>query len=164
MKLYTNGPTHSLTFLAKIAAEYCQLTDVEVVIVSKEQQETEEFKAKRQHGKFPMLELDDGSMVYESMAIAQYIARRSATHGPALLGKDAMEEAQVQQWMTWGMCNLGWPSAIVFYSTLGVWPFDEARYQEAIKIVKEKLKVLNNHLQGKTFLVGNRFTLADAAL
>jgi len=43
-----------------------------------------------------MLELGDGSMVYESVAIAQYVARRSHTHGAALLGRSAFEEAQIQ--------------------------------------------------------------------
>lgn len=95
MKLYTNGPFHQLTWFSQIVAEYTQQKDFELVVLSQEQQDTPEFKAKRAHGKFPMLELDDGSMVYESLAICQYLARRSASHGPALLGRCAFEQAQV---------------------------------------------------------------------
>lgn len=37
-------------------------------------------------------------------------------------------------------------------------------YNAGLKTVKENLKVLNNHLSGRTFLVSNRFTLADLCL
>lgn len=163
MKLYTNGPFHQLTWLSQMVAEFTQQKDFELVIVSPEMNDSAEFKAKRAHGKFPMLELDDGSMVYESLAIAQYMARRSASHGPALLGRCAMEQAMVNQWVNWGMMNIAWPCAKVFYNTLGVMNSSDD-YAAGLKTVKEMLKVLNTHLEGKTFMVANRLTMADLVI
>lgn len=98
MKLYTNAPSHILYFIPAIVAQITQ-GNVETVVVSQEQQDTPEFKAKRgTHGKFPMLELADGSMIYESFAIGEYLARAS-NHSTALLGRSAFEEAEISQWV-----------------------------------------------------------------
>jgi glutathione S-transferase len=93
MKLYTNSIANLPSWFPMIVAEMTQ-GNVETVIVSQEQQDTAEFKAKRCHGKFPMLEIEDGRMLYESAAIAEYIARNSA-HSGALVGRTAMEQAQI---------------------------------------------------------------------
>jgi len=79
--------------MCAIVREITQANDIVTEVVPEAVQNTDAFKAKRGgHGKFPMLELDDGSMIYESNAIAQYIARRSA-HAGALCGYNAFEEA-----------------------------------------------------------------------
>jgi len=79
----------------------------------------------------------------------------------ALLGYDKFEQAQVNQWL--GMNAQNWGSATaVFYDTLG-FKWDPAAYNQGVKEIKEAAKKMNQHLQGKTFLVGNRFTLADMA-
>ena len=65
MKLYTNKLDHFLYYNPKIVVELTQ-ANVETIVVSQETQDSDAFKAKRQHGKFPMLELADGSMIYES--------------------------------------------------------------------------------------------------
>ena len=73
MKIYTNRVDHYFTWYCLIAAKFVQ-ANVELVIVSEEQQQAPEFKAKKAHGKFPMLETDDGHIIFESNAIADYIA------------------------------------------------------------------------------------------
>ena len=108
-----------------------------------------------------MLELDDGSMIYESAAIANYIARQSASHGAALLGHNAFEEAQINQWVLANAQNWGFAGAIM-YNTLGM-AYNMDAYNAAVKGIKEQAKMLNTHLQGKTFLVGQRLTIADIA-
>jgi len=50
--------------------------------------------------------------------------------------------------------------AVVLYTTCGVMQ-DHDAYNFMVKQLKENLKKMNNFLQGRTFLVGNRFTLAD---
>jgi glutathione S-transferase len=91
MKLYTNRLDHFHYYLAKVVAEITQ-AKVQTVVVSQQEQETAEFKAKRTHGKFPMLELENGTIIYESNAIAEYFARTSP-HSEALCGSNAYEEA-----------------------------------------------------------------------
>jgi len=97
MKLYTNRYDHLLYQMCATVRELTQQNDIVTEVVSQEVQDSEAFKAKRQHGKFPMLELADGTMVYESNAIAQYIARRSG-HAGQLCGYNAFEEAQIDAW------------------------------------------------------------------
>ncbi len=91
MKLYTNRPDHFFFFTAKIVAEMTG-APVESVVVSQEVQDSAEFKAKKAHGKFPMLELADGSVLFESAAIAQFIAVE-AGQSDNLLGTSAFEQA-----------------------------------------------------------------------
>jgi glutathione S-transferase/translation elongation factor EF-1beta len=161
MKIYTNRVDHYFTWYCLIAAKFVQ-ANVEVVIVSEEQQQAPEFKAKKAHGKFPMLETDDGHIIFESNAIADYIARTSASHGPELVGRTAFEEASIQQWMLLNSTQLI-PSAIqILYNTLG-WKWDQEGYNQACTAAKAQAKMLNTHLEGKTWLVGGRMTLADVS-
>jgi len=163
MKLYTNKLDHFFYYTPKIVAEMTQ-AKVQTVVVSEEEQKAEDFKAKRGgHGKFPMLELADGSMIYESLAIAEYIARQSESHSAAIVGRTAMEEAQIQQWALIASTSV-WPQSMpIAYNTLG-FAYDSAKYADAVKSVKDLAKMINNSLAGKTFLVGNRFSLADVTL
>merc|ERR1740116_58438 len=100
-------------------------------------------------------------MIYESAAIAFYIARQSASHGGALVGHKAFEEAQINQWVFANAGNWAHAGAIM-YNTLGM-AYNMDAYNAAVKGIKEQAKTLNTHLQGKTFLVGQRLTIADIA-
>jgi len=51
----------------------------------------------------------------------------------------------------------------IAYNTLG-FAYDTDKYANAVKAVKELAKMVDNALAGKTFLVGNRFSLADVAM
>jgi translation elongation factor EF-1beta len=50
----------------------------------------------------------------------------------------------------------------IAYNTLGM-TYDAAMYADAVKGIKEQMKMINTHLEGKTWLVGGRLTLADIA-
>ena len=113
MKLYTNGYTHTLTHMARVVLEYTQQHDVELVIVSEEENKSPEMKAKKQHGNFPMLELSDGTTVLESMAIAAYLGRRSVSHSGTLMGYDAFEQAKVNSWMNFAVSKLFRQGAVI---------------------------------------------------
>lgn len=89
-KLYTVSLTSGFYYLVKIAADITN-TPLEVVLVDKELMEKPEFKTKRGHLQFPMLETADGKIIGESMAIAQFILRRAGES--MLYGNNAMEEA-----------------------------------------------------------------------
>jgi elongation factor 1-beta len=159
MKLYTNAPGHILYFIPAIVAQLTQ-ANVEVVVVSQETQDTPEFKAKRgTHGKFPMLELADGSMIYESMAIGEYIARSSNFSG-ALLGRSAFEEAEISQWVMFAATGNMQHIGPIYRNTWNI-EWNPESYAAAIKGIKEQMKIMNDRLAGKSFLVGGRMTYAD---
>jgi glutathione S-transferase len=75
-KIYTNLVDHWFTFIPLITAAFSK-THIEVVVLSEEQQAAPDFKAKKAHGWFPILELEDGTLIFESNAIAAYIARQA---------------------------------------------------------------------------------------
>jgi len=101
-------------------------------------------------------------MIYESMAIAQYFARTSAEAGN-LLGNTAFEQAQVQQWIFIAATGV-FPQAVkIAYNTFG-FNYDATVYADASKLIKEQVKIINTHLDGKEYLVGGRLTVADVSL
>ena len=55
---------------------------------------TDEYLAKNSLGRMPLLELDDGSCIAESMAICRYLDELHPE--PPLLGKDTLERALVE--------------------------------------------------------------------
>ena len=75
MKLYTNGAGNIFSHTALIAAE---MAGIPVEIVMKT---NDEWKADKEHAKinttmkFPLLELDDGTRIFESTAIAAHFGR-----------------------------------------------------------------------------------------
>ena len=79
MKLYTNYPYNFFTQTTQVVADLAKV-QLEVVIVSKEEQETKEFKDKKLLS-FPFLETDDGQLIFESSAVATYFARCASTSG-----------------------------------------------------------------------------------
>jgi glutathione S-transferase len=89
-KLYTNRPDHLFAFTPQITAAFVK-ANIQNIVLSEEQQANADFKAKKAHGQFPMLELDDGTVIFESNAIAAYIARSSGNQ--AFLGSNAFTEA-----------------------------------------------------------------------
>ena len=73
-KIYTNSATNpyvqSCLVMADLAGQ-----QVEVETISKEVQNSKDFKAKQIMGKFPLLELSSGENIFESGAICQHFAR-----------------------------------------------------------------------------------------
>jgi len=67
----------------------------EVVVIAKdsEMNNDAEFKKKKAHGKFPMLERENGSILFESVAIARSFLSEGA---PAMLGANAFQAAAVE--------------------------------------------------------------------
>lgn len=110
------------------------------------------------NGKVPTMN-DNGFVLWESMAINDYLARK---HKPELLGKDLKDQANVTKWNYWVIAE--YQVHIVTILVQGRMP-EEQRNIELINKAKEKLndlhKMLDKELVGKKYLVGNTYTLAD---
>jgi glutathione S-transferase len=52
---------------------------------------SDDFKKKKAHGAFPIMETPEGKMVFESLAIASYFARNADCS--ELCGKSAFEQS-----------------------------------------------------------------------
>ncbi len=120
-----------------------------------------EYLAMNPNGKVPTLD-DDGLYIWESNAIACYLAAKKPEAG--LLPTDARGMAQVQQWLQWQATTFG-PSATevmmeTFYTKMFGREKDEAKYAAGLEKVKRDLGVMEKALAGKEYLCG-ALTVAD---
>lgn len=119
-------------------------------------------------GQLPALELDNGKCIGETVAIFEYLEEKNPN--PALIGSTPEERADARQWQR--RIELGITEHLYngFRYAEGV-PIFKDRMRvlpEAApglkSIVQDKLKWLDGQLEGKQFVVGNRFTVADIIL
>lgn len=111
-------------------------------------------------GKVPVFKTVDGRTIYESNAIAQYIA----SHKPELLGADDYEHALVQQYLNVANAEVGRPMSQWVYSLLGYLPYDKAAVKAAESEARKVLAILDKILLVRTYLVGDSITLADIVM
>lgn len=120
---------------------------------------SEAFLKVNPNGKVPAL-TDGDFTIWESLAINNYIAE---AYKPELLGNSAQERGLVSQWSIWSVADLQVPMIQAFIQLVFV-P-EPRRDDEVIKAAFEKLpamlNTLESALEGKEYLVADRFTLAD---
>lgn len=122
---------------------------------------TAAFLAKNPNGRIPALELDDGTVLPESNAILYYLA-----DGSPWLPESRLARAQVMQWLFFEQYShepyVATPRWIVRH--LGRNHPRMAEMPERLEKGRAALGVMEQHLAGHDFFVGNRYTIADIAL
>jgi glutathione S-transferase len=131
---------------------------VEVDIVRGETR-TEEFLRKNPEGRIPVLRLDDGTHLSESNAILCYLAE-----GTPWLPSDRLARAQVWQWMFWEQYSHEPNIATVRHWLQHIGVPDEKLHQRKRELGLNALGVMDRHLDGRPYFVGDRCTVADLAL
>lgn len=160
MKIYNWRVGNLWVDLSFITANFAKVK-LEEVFVTPEDLKSKEWKAKSLTGKTPMLETPEGNLV-ESAAIARYIASIGEGH---LAGSNAFETAQVNQWIDYSHTTLQAHMYNVVRAVFGYGePADPEVFNNSVKEVKEIVKIINVHLQGKKYLVADRVTVADIAI
>ena len=109
---------------------------------------------------FPYLHTPNG-ILSESYAIIQYLVNN---YNQKLLGENDWEKAQVDQWVEFAQLELSRFSKDLVYPILGFTEYNKEKSTQALKEIKEWIKILDNHLIGKNYIVGNSYTLADLEL
>lgn len=121
---------------------------------------SETVTAHNAQGKVPVLVTPEGPIA-ETTAILRYVARTSGK----LYGASAYETALVDQWLSWydsEFIGSAGPLLLHLYAfQQGPKAVDSATHRGN---VIAKLRVVNDHLKGKHFLVGNSITIADLPL
>lgn len=114
-------------------------------------------------GLVPVLELDDGRCLRESVAIQRYLEELAPE--PNLFGADAWERAVVEQWNRHAELELLYPVSQVFRNTHEFWKgrIEQAPDFAAIMrgVLGERLAWLDRELATRAYLAGPRFTVAD---
>ncbi len=80
MKLYTSalsGPSRFIIVLADYLGIELELVEL---VLPKMEQKTPEHLARNPHGKIPVLEIEEGQYLYESVAIAHYLISLKPDH------------------------------------------------------------------------------------
>ena len=108
----------------------------------------------------PVLETDDGLYLPESNAILVYLAK-----GTPFLPEDPFELAQVTRWLiyeqTYVVPLIG---GLRFRLLAGRLDASDPRAIRRREGGGEVLKLLDDHLSGRDFFVGDRYTIADIAI
>ncbi|CDO76003.1 hypothetical protein BN946_scf184780.g10 [Trametes cinnabarina] len=119
-----------------------------------------EFLAKFPHGKIPAFEGADGFKLFESTAIARYVA--ALAPNSTLLGSNLKEGALVDQWVSFANTEIGGPNTLIFQLVKGILtPYAKPIHTTLTERLVRSLNTLNTHLSNRTFLVNERITLAD---
>jgi glutathione S-transferase len=163
MKLYNHAlapnPRRVRIFAAEKGIEL-RLADVDVLAG---QSRTPEFLAKNSSGGVPVLELDDGSYLSESVAICRYL--EGLHPEPNLLGRDLREQAEIERWNRRMELELFAAIGRTVQNTSSIFQgrfkqFPE--YGEAQRaLVYQRLERMDRELNGHKFVAGDRFTIAD---
>lgn len=156
---------------ASIALEEFGLPyDVTLVNIGKGDQFKPEFLAISPNNRMPAIVDPDGPdgdpiSVFESGAILQYLARKTGKFG----GRTERERTLVDQWLMWQMGGVG-PMAGQAHHFLKYapaltppqdLPYAKDRYRGE---VSRLYRVLDTQLEGKPFVAGDAFTIADMAI
>merc|ERR1711931_159935 len=156
--LYTY-PENFRAFKALIAAQYSGAkVTVDNNFVFGETNKTDAFLKKFPLGKVPAFESNDGKCIFESNAIAFAVANEQ------LRGKTALDQAQVVAWMNFADNEILPASCTWVFPCLGIMQFNKGNTERAKEDVQKALGALDAHLLTRTYLVGERISLADISV
>lgn len=163
MKLYDAQAPNTRRVRIFIAEKGIENIDIETVNLQKGEHRTPAFKAKNPFQKVPLLALDDGTHISESMAICRYLEELHPE--PALLGRNALERAMVEEWNRRIELNLLAATAAIFRHGTPLFAGQDGvlpEWGEANKTTVQKLfHMFNKHLADNEFFVGDYFSVAD---
>ncbi len=164
MKLIDGGrapnPRRVRIFLAEKGIE----VSVEPLDIGALEQKTDAFRAINPMQRVPVLILDDGTAISESVAICRYFEELQPD--PPLMGTGALGKALVEMWNRRMELNLLAAVAAAFRhlhpAMIEMEVPQVAAWGEANKAkVMEVLEWLDGELAGRPFIAGDSYTIAD---
>ena len=168
MKLYDSfGPNpHMVRMFA--AEKGFTFKDVVKIDIMKGENRQAPYLAKNPAGGMPAVELDDGRVIAETIAICELIEETKPQ--PALIGSTPAERAETRMWVRRVEWKIIQPMTDGFRFAEGLPLFKTRMFTvpEAAAglkaIAQEGYKWLDPHLAGRDTIVPGRFSLADVAL
>jgi len=125
--------------------------------------DTPVYLALNPNGRIPTIR-DDGKIVWESNAIVRHLCRRYG-QGSLLPDRD-QDYSTADQWMEWHKTTPYPPYIELFWAIVRTEPpyRDPVRIARLAALVANSLGVLERHLAGRAFILGDRLTMADIPL
>jgi glutathione S-transferase len=159
MKLYGFGPTRSLRALWALKELDADFEFLPVNLLAGENRHPD-FLRLNPTGKTPVL-VDGDLVLSESAAIVLYLAEKYPDKG--LLPADLKTRAEVYRWVMFAMTELEQPLWRITRHTM-LYP-EEKRLPADIALAREEFaamaRVLEHHMEGRQFIVGDSITAAD---
>ena len=153
------NPRRVRVFLAEKGVAY---DTIEVSIAAAAHQ-TADFRRKNPIALLPVLELANGKILRESMAICRYLEETYPE--PNLFGADPWERAQIEMWNRHAELELLLPIAQVFRNTHAFWIGKLKQVPEFGAVMREHVGTrfdwLETELATHPYFAGDRFSVAD---
>ena len=167
MKLYSSVGPNPRVVRCFLAEKGIEIPTVKVDIRGGENRQPA-YLALNPAGQTPCLELDDGSCLAEITAICEYLEELHPA--PALIGATARERAETRMWTR--RIDLGIAEKITsgYQFSQGMKMFEGRVHtipqaaEDLKQIAQEKLAWLDGLIAGRSFVCGERLTLADIML
>ena len=150
----TPNPMKVALFLAETGMPY-ELVPVDT---AKGEQHTPEFRAINPNGKVPAI-LDGEVAVFDSTAILMYLSEKTGQFGVV-----PEERGALLSWLMFVATGLGpfsGQSVHFHHAAPEDVPYAKNRYMREIE---RHYQVLDTHLKGRDFVVGDRYSIADMSL
>lgn len=155
---YNSGNCYKVKLMLSLLGVPYEWVAVDIL---KGETRTPAFLQKNPNGKIPVLELDDGTCLWESNAILNFLAE-----GSAYLPTEARLRTQVLQWQFFEQYShepsIAVARFIQFY--LGLPAGRREEHQLKLQEGHRALAVMEQQLERTPFLVGNDFSIADITL
>ncbi len=158
MKLYFSPGACSLCPHIVLLEAGLTVETVKVNLKTHQLPDGSDYYAVNPRGYVPLLELDDGQRVTENAAIVQYLADHAADRG-LLPPPSTLARTRVQEWLAFVGSELHKGFSPLFNPALP----EDARPLFRKKLV-ERFTWVDRQLAGKSYLMGETFTVADAYL
>ena len=163
MKLYDGGGAPNPRRVRIFLAEKGMSVPIEKIDLAALQHKSAEFTALNPLQRVPVLVLDDGTVITESIAICRYF--EGLRPEPPLFGRGALEGALVEMWNRRVELNLYTAVSAVFrhlHPAMKEMENQIPEWGEANKPrVFDFLGLLNRELKERLFIAGDHYSVAD---
>ncbi len=164
MKLYDFKPAPNPRRVRVFLAEKGVTIQMAQVDLFRGEHRQADFVAKNPFGRVPVLELDDGTLLSESIAICRYIEEQNPA--PPLFGRNARERALIEMWSRSAEFELLFPIANVFRHGTEVGkrlePNQNTAWAETCRSrALAAMNIFNATLGERQFVTGADYSVAD---
>ena len=163
MKLYDSAPAPNPRRVRIFLAEKGIQVPTEQVDIGKAANRQPPFLAKNPFGGVPVLELDDGTFIAESVAICRYFEETNPK--PALFGEGAKGKALVEMWQRRMELYLFTPVTMTFQHTHAFFKGRIPQVAEWGEVSRKnafaRMEWLDGELAKKKFVAGDAYSIAD---
>jgi glutathione S-transferase len=156
--VWLSGPTYKVGLMLSMTG---QKFDYEYVNLREGAHQRPEYKAKNRFAVVPCLTVTStGKNLCQAAAILGYLAQATGKFA----GSSADEQQDIREWMLWGYDRLVPPIYRLRAAKAGFRKFDPATIEMYTAEGKVALKLLDDHLKGRDWVVGKSATIADIDL